>query len=148
MAFWEGQCGGEEPTAGGGLGREARAPRGQRAGGRSACGPPRPGDAALVVDGIDAGLHGVRAGDWSDEPQPGSTGQVTIAAAARSWTVRIRPEDIEVIDDGTPSDTQVSGGPSDLLLWLWGRLPDSVVGQTGQLAEVRTLRERLLLATQ
>jgi uncharacterized protein (TIGR03083 family) len=138
----------DDQTAGFWVRRMAQETAVHRTDAQSAFGPPTPVDDALALDGIDEVLHRMLAGDWSEEPQPGSTGQVTIAAAARSWTVRIRPEDIEVIDGGPPSDTPVSGEPSDLLLWLWGRLPDSVVGQAGQLTEVRALRERLRLATQ
>jgi len=114
----------------------------------SAFGPPSPVDGALALDGIDEVLHMMLAGDWSEDRQPGSTGHVTIAAEERTWTVRIRPDDIEVIDDGQSAETQVVGAPSDLLLWLWGRLPDTAVALIGHHAQVRTLRQRLRLATQ
>lgn len=138
----------DEQTAGFWVRRMAQETAVHRTDAQSAFGPPTPVDDDLALDGIDEVLHRMLAGDWSDEPQPGSTGHVTVAATGRSWTVRIRPEDIEVVDAGQPTDTQISGSPSDLLLWLWGRLPDSVVGQSGQLTDVRTLRERLRLATQ
>lgn len=115
---------------------------------QSAFGPPAPVDRALAVDGIDEVLHMMLAGDWSDDQQQGSTAHVTIATAGRTWSVRIRPDDIEVMDNGQPAETQVSGAPSDLLLWLWGRLPDTAVVLAGHPAQVRTLRQRLALATQ
>jgi len=38
------------------------------------------GRPALAVDGIDEVLHLMLAGDWSDDPQPGSTGNVLVAS--------------------------------------------------------------------
>ena len=137
-----------DQTAGFWVRRMAQETAVHRVDAQSAFGAPAPVDDALALDGIDEVLHLMLAGDWSEDRQEGSTGQVTIAEAGRTWTVSIRPDDIDVVDEGQPADTQVSGSASDLLLWLWGRLPDTAVALSGSLAEVRTLRERLRLATQ
>lgn len=107
-----------------------------------------PVDAELAVDGIDEVLNLMLAGDWSDEPQPGSRGDVTVATGGRAWTVRISPDEVEVVDGEADTSAGVTGAPSDVLLWLWGRLPDSAVTTVGDVTHVRTLRDRLALATQ
>ena len=50
--------------------------------------------------------------------------------------------------DRVTSHATVSGEPSELLLWLWGRRPLSAVTVEGDEAVIAELRERLSLATQ
>ena len=47
-------------------------------------------DAALAVDGVDEVLHLTLAGNWSQEPQPDSTGTIILAAAERIRRVERR----------------------------------------------------------
>jgi hypothetical protein len=42
----------------------------------------------------------------------------------------------------------VSGEPSELLLWLWGRRPDSAVQREGDHELLAAFRERLRVVTQ
>lgn len=107
-----------------------------------------PVDAELAVDGIDEVLVMMLAGDWSDEVQLDSTGTVVVSAETRAWKVVMSPDEVVVGDVAGDAETRVTGEPSDLLLWLWGRATDSSVQVTGDPAVARRLRERLALATQ
>ena len=42
----------------------------------------------------------------------------------------------------------LTGDPSDVLLWLWGRVPDDRVEQAGDAETHRLMRTRLVMATQ
>lgn len=107
-----------------------------------------PVDPELAVDGVDEVLTRMLAGDWSDEPQPGSTGMVAVVAGDRAWQVSLTPERVEVVDGCAPGVTaRVSGEPAAVLLWLWGRVPDDAVQVDGP-EPVARLRARLALATQ
>ena len=137
----------EEQTASFWVRRMAQETAVHRADVQSAVGALTPIDRALALDGIDEVLQMMLAGDWSDVPQPGSTGYIAVTADGRGWTVHLRPSHIEVLEGDQPADAHVGGSPSDLLLWLWGRLPDSAVTASSELAAVRLLRQRLALAT-
>ncbi len=58
------------------------------------------------------------------------------------------PDRITVGDVTGDAEVRVTGEPSNLLLWLWGRASESVVQVAGDPAVARRLRERLSLATQ
>lgn len=106
----------------------------------------------LAYDGIAEVLTMMLAGDWSDDLQPGSTGTVAVAADEQAWTVTMAPDRITVGgatgQTTAQADAHVTAAPSDLLLWLWGRRPESAVTLTGDLDVARRLRQRLALATQ
>lgn len=114
-----------------------------------AAGEPSPVAAELVVDGVDEILDVFLAGDWSDEPQPGSTGSVQVVTDGGTWEVTLTPDAV-VCSPPTGRDVQVTieGPPSELLLWLWGRAPDAPVTVTGEPEVARKFRERLRLVTQ
>lgn len=107
-----------------------------------------PLDEAPAVDGIDEVLQQLLSGDWSEDPQPGSTGDVVVAAGSRAWRVELRPDQIEVTDTDDGAATQVTGDPSELLLWLWGRRPQAAITTDGEQEVVQRLRQRLALAAQ
>jgi uncharacterized protein (TIGR03083 family) len=107
-----------------------------------------PIDTELAIDGIDEVLVMMLAGDWTDDPQPGSSGIVVVNAGHRAWRVEFSPTEIKVDQVADKSATQVTGEPSPLLLWLWGRAPDSSVRFAGDIDVAHRLRERLALATQ
>jgi uncharacterized protein (TIGR03083 family) len=112
----------------------------------AAVGTAQPIDADLALDGVDEVLHLMLAGDWSTEPQPDLTGIVEIATGGQSWRVAMAPEEVIVGVTETASAI-VSGEPSVVLLWLWGRARDGVE-ITGQRTAAERLRKRLALATQ
>ena len=105
-------------------------------------------DAELAVDGIDEVLVMMLAGDWSDDPQPGSSGTAVVATDEEAWQVVMAPDQIMVGDVTGEPDVRVTGEPSNLLLWLWGRSPESAIQVAGDPAVARRLRHRLALATQ
>lgn len=109
---------------------------------------PTPVDDGLALDGIDEVLERMLAGDWSIDPQPGSTGSIVLATAGRSWLVTMTPEEVTVAEEATGGDARVDGAPSDLLLWLWGRGPDATVQVSGDGQAVQRLRRRMARATQ
>ena len=109
-----------------------------------------PVDAELAVDGVDEVLTRMLAGDWSDEPveRVGGGERIEVMPGGQRWLVTIQPDSVEVGDhDGAAVDGTVSGAPSDVLLWLWGRVGDQAVDLGGDLAAIRLLRERLARAT-
>lgn len=111
---------------------------------------PTPVDAELALDGVDELLDIHVCGDWSDLPQPELVGRIGLRAADRSWLVVLAAEDVTVEPfSGQDVDAVVSAEPSDLLLWLWGRLPveSGSVQADGDPAAVERLRRRFALAT-
>lgn len=103
----------------------------------------------LAVDGIDEVL------DWfldyqHDEVGTAAPGRGTVAVRTGDhiWRVTLRGDAIGLSREPGPADAVVSGEPSELLLWLWGRRPDSAVAREGDEELVRGLRERLRVVTQ
>lgn len=114
-----------------------------------AAGTPTPVDADLAVDGVDEILTIMLAGDWTDEPDDAAVGQrIAIEAGPRTWTVVLDRESITVTDGDRQAVARLSGDPSDVDLWLWGRVADERVDRYGDADAVRLLRHRLVLATQ
>jgi uncharacterized protein (TIGR03083 family) len=108
-----------------------------------------PVDDALAIDGIDEVL------DWfltyqADDVGPDGPGRGTVAVRTGDhiWRVTLRPDDVELSREPGSADAVVSGEPSELLLWLWGRRPDAAVGFEGDGDLVSALRERLRVVTQ
>lgn len=112
----------------------------------------------LAVDGVDEVLGVMLAGDWSEAPFADSVagvgGTVAVRTGDRAWLVGVHAEAVEVLGPqpagAGPSrvDATVSAEPSELMLWLWGRRPDSAVALGGDLACVALMRDRLRAATQ
>ncbi|MGW4475504.1 maleylpyruvate isomerase family mycothiol-dependent enzyme [Nonomuraea sp. NPDC004354] len=48
------------------------------------------------------------------------------------WTVRFDGDEVVLTRDGTPGDVEVSGTASDLMLFLWGRIPAGRLQVTGE----------------
>jgi len=119
-----------------------------RADAELAGGPPGPVDSELALDGVDELLDIFFAGDWSDLPKPELVGRVGLRAADRSWLVVLEPEEVRIEPfTGDGADAVVTGEPSDLLLWLWGRLPTDSVQISGDAAAVERLTQRLTVVT-
>lgn len=137
-----------DQTAGFWVRRMAQETAVHRADVQSAFGAVTPVDTELAIDGVEEVLVMMLAGDWSDEIQSGSTGTIVVAAAGGAWRVAMSPDRVTVGDATGDAEARVTGEPSDLLLWLWGRGSDSSLQVTGDRAVARRLRERLALATQ
>jgi hypothetical protein len=99
----------------------------------------------LAIDGIEEVLTMMLSGDWSEEPQPDSIGTVNIGGA---WLVTMTETLIDVRPTDAPAAAEIAGSPSDLLLWLWGRMADAAVSLRGEASAAAKLRERLKIATQ
>jgi len=108
-----------------------------------------PIDAELATDGVDELLRIMLEGDWSDDLDDAATGQrVAIETGRRVWDVVLDRGAMTVSDGDGPSDARLSGEPSDVLLWLWGRAGDDRITFEGDAETHRVLRERLTMATQ
>lgn len=105
-------------------------------------------DAELAVDGIEELLDLMFAGDWTGDEQPTLTGIVAVSTAGRTWTAVMAEDQVTVsAGDGISPEAEVTGEPSPLLLWMYGRAPDDVVSITGDRAAAIRLRQRLAIAT-
>lgn len=93
----------------------------------SATGPITPIDSDLAVDGIDEVVT------------------VVIPSAEVDLSPVVDVDGVNV--DVRFGDVEISGAPSDVLLWLWGRLPDDsvvIAGSDDQISSVRaSLREAM-----
>lgn len=138
-----------DQTAGFWLRRMAQETAVHRADVELAFGTATPVDPELAVDGIDELLDLMLGGDWSDEPEPDLVGITGLTTAGRAWTVRMLADQVD-ITDGVDSEAAatITGDPSPLLLWLYGRAGDDAVGLTGDAELAARLRKRLALATQ
>lgn len=114
-------------------------------------------DDALAADGVDEVLTRMLAGDWSDypaeawddvSPDAGAGRTIAVRTADGGWRVTLGPQRIDVSTEPGHADATVTGEPSEVLLWLWGRRPDSTVRISGDPAAVAAMRDRLRLATQ
>lgn len=113
-----------------------------------AVGAHTPVDAELALDGVDELLDIMFAGDWSDDPQPDLSGRVALRAADRTWLVVMEPDRVTIEPEISNADATVSTEPSDLLLWLWRRLPLAAATLDGDRAAADRLYRRLALATE
>ncbi|WP_323960430.1 maleylpyruvate isomerase family mycothiol-dependent enzyme [Arthrobacter sp. JZ12] len=102
-----------------------------------------PIDRELAIDGIDEVLTVMfqrgRSARGSEPNPEGITGSVVLESGGQRWFVGLLPHDIEVATEaGDEPDAVVSGDPSEVLLWLWGRgaLPADMVQQPAA-AELR-----------
>ena len=108
-----------------------------------------PVDDALAVDGIDEVLDWFLAYQAEDVgPDGPGKGTVAVRTGDHLWRVTLTPDDIELSRDPGPSVAVVSGEPSELLLWLWGRRPAAAVTIEGDHSLVDAMRARLKVVTQ
>jgi uncharacterized protein (TIGR03083 family) len=106
-------------------------------------------DPGLAVDGIDEVLQIFLAGRGATAGGADGRGRVAVTADDESWTVRLEPDGVTV--EAAPSaatDAQLTGDPSALFLYLWGRAPVEALSRAGDTSLVDSLRNRLAIATQ
>lgn len=111
-----------------------------------------PVDDALAVDGIDEVLD-VFLTDAAEDLQgsgvlPAEPGIVAVRTGDHAWRVALDADGATVRRGPGSADATVTGEPSELLLWLWGRRPDQAVHVTGEPALPAVLRRLLAVATQ
>jgi len=143
---------------------------------QAANGPVTPVDAALATDGVDEVLMIMCTGDWTEEEWDDQaaeelSGRIDVRTGGHIWAVDAGTAWLEVLcdpgtgDERSSDDDQdasnrpagdvraaaqatVSGEPSDVLLWLWGRAPIDAVAAEADPAAAQRFRNRLALATQ
>ena len=105
--------------------------------------------ADLATDGIDEVLDLFLSYQNDDvgEAAPGR-GTVAIRTGDHIWRETLTADAAQLSREPGAADAVVSGEPSELLLWLWGRRPDAAVQREGDADLVAAFRERLRVVTQ
>lgn len=103
----------------------------------------------LAVDGIDEVLD-LFLRYQNDDVGPDGPGRGTVAVRTGDhiWRQTLTADEAQLSREPGPADAVVSGEPSELLLWLWGRRPDSAVQREGDEELLGAFRERLRVVTQ
>ena len=105
-----------------------------------------PVDAELATDGVDEILKLFLVGPWWDDDkweQPDLCGKYVVSTGGRTWQAVMEPRKVTVTEDVEgEADATISGDPSNVLLWLWGRVPESDVTIEGDASK---FRQRLAL---
>ena len=109
----------------------------------------------LAVDGIDEVLEVFLSYGLGQDPDPDIEAfagrSVRIRTGSWAWQASVDKADtanrIPLQRIPAPAQVTVSGEPSELLLWLWGRRPDSAVTVDGD-AEAAAAMRLLALGTQ
>lgn len=108
-----------------------------------------PVDDDLAVDGIDEVLDCFLSYQNEDVgPDGPGRGTVAVRTGDHIWRTTLTADEAVLSREPGPADAVVSGEPSELLLWLWGRRPDSAVVREGDEALLVGFRERLRVVTQ
>jgi uncharacterized protein (TIGR03083 family) len=108
-----------------------------------------PVDDELAVDGIDEVLDlFLRFQNEDVGPDGPGRGTVAVRTGDHIWRSTLTADEAQLSREPGPVDAVVSGEPSELLLWLWGRRPDSAVSREGDDELLRAFRERLRVVTQ
>jgi uncharacterized protein (TIGR03083 family) len=120
-------------------------------------GEPTPIDAELAIDGVDEVLDAFMGDGWDAvtpeewgavDPRAGEGKTIAVRSGGRAWRSTLAADRIALANDDGPTHASVSGEPEAVLLWLWGRRPDSVVQLDGEAAALAAFRDRLRIATQ
>lgn len=96
---------------------------------QAAVGEPEPVDARLAIDGIDEVID-VFLPDALDRASFGASATIhlhTTHQPAGEWLLTLGPEGVQCERRHARGDVAVRGSASDLLLWLWGRVPTSAL---------------------
>lgn len=105
--------------------------------------------ADLAEDGAAEILEIMLSDEDANSTGDGASGGVAVHCGESSWTVRLSAGATGVVQgESMDAATTVSGDPSALFLYLWGRAPLDAVQVEGDRALVAALRGRLAAATQ
>jgi uncharacterized protein (TIGR03083 family) len=112
-------------------------------------GAPTAIDAELAVDGIDEILTVMLSGDEAAATEMPGTGTVEVLAGDLAWSVVLEDSRTTVTPGRRTSPHAVlTGDPSELFLYLWGRVPGETLERRGDESRIALLRSRLAAATQ
>ncbi|MGA4540660.1 maleylpyruvate isomerase family mycothiol-dependent enzyme [Uniformispora flossi] len=112
-----------------------------------AVGVPRPIDVDLAVDGIDEALRVLLPIRYDAAGPDAAVGRtIGVHTHQQHWRLTLRRDNVEVSRSPGFTDAAVAGDPGDLLLYLWGRRPGTVVSRTGDLTVLGAFRRRLALS--
>lgn len=112
-----------------------------------AVGTPDPIDLDLAVDGIDEALRVLLPIRYDAAGPDAAVGRtVGVHTHHHHWRLTLHRHDVEVSRAPGFTDAAVTGEPGDLLLYLWGRRPGTVVSRTGDLTVLAAFRHRLALS--
>jgi uncharacterized protein (TIGR03083 family) len=103
----------------------------------------------LAVDGVDEVLDLFLAYQAEDVgPDGPGRGTVAVRTGEHIWRVTLSADDVVLSREPGAAQAVVSGEPSELLLWLWGRRPDTAVILEGDSDLLAGFRARLKVVTQ
>jgi predicted lipid carrier protein YhbT len=98
--------------------------------------------AALASDGVDEVLWTMLSRLRNARPGNGETVHLHCTDTEGEWLLTLQPDRVDVRDGHARADCAARGAASDLLLFVWGRLPAArleVLGDGDLLARVRRL---------
>ncbi|MCF3101926.1 maleylpyruvate isomerase N-terminal domain-containing protein [Streptomyces roseoverticillatus] len=108
----------------------------------NALGAPRPVDAALAADAVTHSFEVMAPWSRTRSAAPPGTGEryrfrrtdglgIGAGVGTGVWTVCVDGDAVRLVPDEDPCDAEVSGTASELMLFLWGRLPADRLTVTG-----------------
>lgn len=104
----------------------------------AATGDPAPFDPAFAVDSVTQSFEVMAPGRRSMRPAPPGAGEryrFRRTDGPGSWTVEFDGDEVRLDPDGTaPVHVEAAGTASDLMLFLWQRLPAQALHVTGDTA--------------
>lgn len=106
-----------------------------------------PIDLDLAVDGIDEALRVLLPLRYDAVGSDAAVGRtVGVHCHHHNWRLTLHRDWVEVSRSPGFTDAAVRGEPGELLLYLWGRRPGTVVSRTGDMTVLAAFRRRLALS--
>jgi uncharacterized protein (TIGR03083 family) len=106
----------------------------------------------LACDGVDEILQVMLHGNWAEwgaKTEHPVDAVVAIETGGHRWRCDVTEAVVDVVaESAEPADATVTGEPSDVFRWLWGRAGDEAVQIAGDATAVAELRLRLAEAGQ
>ncbi|MGI8695480.1 MAG: maleylpyruvate isomerase family mycothiol-dependent enzyme [Mycobacteriales bacterium] len=98
--------------------------------------------ADIAADGVDEFLTMMLAPDYTDTPADAPDRTLRIKAGGREWLVTVTPRRVSASRNpaaAEPADATITGDPSTVDLWLWGRGGDTDLDVEGDPAAIEAL---------
>ena len=114
----------DQPTTGFWARRQAVETAVHRYDAQLTAGAPQPVEHELAVDGIDGLFWLIPFWPWADRVRgDGETLHLHCTDGEGEWLVRLRTDGVDVTREHAKGDVAARGSASDLLLFLYGRVP-------------------------